>query len=757
MDRGTGVSYTVAVRALCEFTAKVGDLDLRFTPSPSSQEGIAGHQTVTARRSSSYQREVRLEGQYDSLTVRGRADGYDPALQQLEEIKTYRGDVNLMPVNHRQLHWAQAKIYGYLQCLALNLSTIKIALVYFEVTTHKETLICEPYCVETLAEFFASLCQRFISWSKQETAHRIERNLAYEAMRFPHEDFRIGQRELAEAMFKASNRGCCLLAQAPTGIGKTIGSLFPMLKASSQHQVDKLFFLSAKSSGRHLALHALATIKESTPTLALRALELVAKSNACEFPDLACHGDSCPLAKGFYDRLPMARQAALELPILDQASLRDVALAHGVCPYYLGSEMARWSDVIVGDYNYYFGLNALLYGLTVSNDWRTIVLVDEAHNMVARARQMYSAELSYAALQTGRKTAPVTVKKSLDRLHRQWRQLEKEQTGDYAVFPVLVDKFMSAMTSAVTDIAAYFSDNPTSVIPELHTFYFDLLLFIRLAESFGDHSLFDLTRNSKDTTLCLRNIVPASFLEQRFKTSHSTVLFSATLSPWNYYCDLLGMPQSTAWVDVASPFEAKQLTVNVVKTISTRFAHRDQSLKPIAELIARQFQDQPGNYLAFFSSFDYLDKVAAVLRVQCPDIPIWIQSRRMNEADRVAFLANFTEGNQGIGFAVLGGSFGEGIDLPGSRLIGAFIATLGLPQMNPVNDMIMHRMEKIFGTGYDYTYLYPGIQKVVQAAGRVIRRTSDRGIVYLIDDRFSRSEIKELFPAWWDVQERGFA
>ena len=746
--------YTVAVRALCEFTAKVGDLDLRFTPSPSSQEGINGHQTVTARRSSSYQREVRLEGQYDSLIVRGRADGYDPILYQIEEIKTYRGDLNLMPENHRQLHWAQAKIYGYLQCLALNLDTINVALVYFDITTQKETLLCEAYCVVTLADFFANLCQRFVSWSKQETVHRIKRNLAYEALRFPHDDFRIGQRELAEAMFKASNRGCCLLAQAPTGIGKTIGSIFPMLKASSHHQLDKVFFLSAKSSGRQLALNALATLKKSSSTLPLRALELVAKSNACEFPDLACHGDSCPLAKGFYGRLPAARQAALAIPILNQETLRDVAITHEVCPYYLGIEMAKWSDVIVGDYNYYFDLNALLYGLTVSNEWRNIVLVDEAHNMVARARQMYSAELSYFALKAVRKTAPVILKKTLNRLHRQWQQLEKDQTDDYVVYPKLADKFISTMTAAAAEIGGYFSDNPSITHPELRTFYFDLLLFNRLAENFGDHSLFDLTRSSKDTRLCLRNLVPASFLEQRFKASHSTVLFSATLSPWNYYCDLLGMPENTAWVDVASPFDATQLSVHVINTISTRFSHRDRSLKPIADLISRQFQELPGNYLAFFSSFDYLDKVAAIFSLHFPHIPIWIQSRRMNETSRESFLANFIEGNQGIGFAVLGGSFGEAIDLPGTRLIGAFIATLGLPQVNAVNDTIMRRMEKIFGAGYDYTYLYPGIQKVVQAAGRVIRRTTDRGVVYLIDDRFSRPEVKELFPPWWNVQEK---
>ncbi|MGV7211428.1 helicase C-terminal domain-containing protein [Oxalobacteraceae bacterium A2-2] len=750
--------YTVAVRALCEFTAKAGDLDLRFTPSPTAQEGIAGHAIVASRRDDDYESEIPLSGHCGALRVRGRADGYDPRRRQLEEVKTYRGDLKKMPDNHRHLHWAQLKIYGHLLCQERGLEQVTLALVYFDIGSQKETVLREQHAATTLRTYFEQQCGLFLAWAAQELAHRAARDAQLKAMRFPLPDFRPGQRQLAEAMYKASTRGCCLLAQAPTGIGKTVGSLFPMLKACAEHRVDKVFFLAAKTSGRQMALDAVDLIRGGAPDLPLRTLELAARATACEHPDKACHGDSCPLARGFYDRLPAARAAALQAPMLDRTALREVALAHQVCPYYLGSEMARWCDVIVGDYNYYFDISAMLHSLTLMNEWRVNVLADEAHNMVSRARKMYSAELAHGGLRALRKLAPEELKKPLDRVHRQWNQLEKDQQDEYAAYPALPDKFMAALQTAATAIGDFMAEHPNQVHPELQDFYFNALQFTRLAESFAEHTLFDIEKRTgarashTESVLCIRNIVPAPFLKPRFEHAHSAALFSATLSPWHYFSDMLGMPESTAWVDVESPFTADQLSVQVAAHISTRYQHRGQSLAPIAQLIGEQYQRQPGNYLAFFSSFDYMDKAAELFAQRHPDVPQWRQARRMDEAERARFLERFTPDSAGVGFAVLGGSFGEGVDLPGARLIGAFVATLGLPQLNPVNEQIRQRMEHIFGAGYDYTYLYPGMQKVVQAAGRVIRTTSDRGTVYLIDDRFARPDIQQLMPAWWRVE-----
>ncbi len=753
-DASTSSSrYVVAVRALCEFTAKQGDLDLRFTPSPTAQEGITGHAVVASRRSATYEAEVSLSGSFGPLLVRGRADGYDPQLNRLEEVKTYRGDLSRMPDNHRHLHWAQVRIYGHLLCQSRQLDELQLALIYYDIGSQKETLLTEHLTAELLKQFFEDHCQRFLAWAEQEMTHRAGRDVQLTALQFPHADFRPGQRVMAEAVYKSTVSGRCLLAQAPTGIGKTIGSLVPMLKASPGQALDKIFFLAAKTSGRALALEAVTRIRQSAPALPLRVLELVARDKACEHPDKACHGESCPLAQGFYDRLPQARSAAIEAGAMDRESLRQVAAAHRVCPYYLSQEMANWSDVIVGDYNYYFDVSAMLYGMANANQWRVGVLVDEAHNMIDRARKMYSAEMEYIHLKTLRKTAPPALKRGLDRVSRQWGALGKEQEGEYQHYAEIPEVFVEALLRAVADITDYMVEHPAAMDSNLQQFYFDALHFTRMAELFGPHSLFDITRQGgHGSTLCIRNIVPAPFLTPRFAAARSTVLFSATLSPWHFYSDTLGMPADTAWIDVPSPFTADQLTVQLVTGISTRFLHRERSLSPIVDLIARQYRQQSGNYLMFFSSYDYLQKVAALFAERYPEIPLWLQARRMDEREREDFLARFTDTSQGVGFAVLGGSFAEGIDLPGARLIGAFIATLGLPQINPVNEQIMRRMGETFGNGYDYTYLYPGMQKVVQAAGRVIRTQQDRGVVYLIDDRFARPEIKQLLPAWWSVE-----
>jgi Rad3-related DNA helicase len=750
------LNYSIAVRALCEFTAKAGDLDLRFTPSPTALEGIVGHRTVASRRSEGYRSEVSLEGYFQTLTVKGRADGYDPAQNCLEEVKTYRGDLSKQPDNHRQLHWAQAKIYGWLMCRKLDLPQINLALVYFDVVSEKETCLVAACSADELQQFFEAHCARFLQWAEQEMIHREGRNRAAQQLAFPHADFRPGQRHLAESVYKAVSTGRCLMAQAPTGIGKTVGTLFPMLKALAPQQLDKVYFLTAKTPGRKLALDAAQVILEGAGAPPLRVLEMVARDKACEHPDKACHGESCPLARGFYDRLPAARQAASQLSLLNHNGLRKIALAHDVCPYYLSQEMARWADVVVADYNYYFDFSALLFGLAQANNWKVAVLVDEAHNLVERGRQMYSASLDQWTLNGVRKNAPEVLKKPLQRVNREWNALHNQQTGTYQAYDKAPEKLLQALSSCSASIGDYLNDHPQGLDSALQSFYFDMLQFGRVAELFDEQFLFDISKRDLErkrplSTLCLRNVVPAGFIRPRLTAARSTVLFSATLSPRHYYADLLGTPADTVCIDVESPFHADQLKVHIVNQISTRFVHRESSLGPIVELIARQFTELPGNYLAFFSSFDYLQQVAQLLAQTHPHIKAWSQSRGMAEEQRQQFLEQFSADGQGVGFAVLGGAFGEGIDLPGARLIGAFIATLGLAQFNPVNEQLKHRMAAIFGAGYDYTYLYPGVQKVVQAAGRVIRTQQDQGVVMLIDDRFGEGKVKQLLPRWWSI------
>jgi DNA excision repair protein ERCC-2 len=602
---------------------------------------MVGHALVASRRDAQYQSEVTLEGDYKTLTVRGRADGYDPSGNQLEEVKTFRGDLHNMADNKRDLHWAQVKIYGWLLCQSRGLKDINLALVYFDIASTQETPLLELFTAAALKAYFENRCELFLAWAERELAHRTSRDLALNALAFPHATFRPGQRELAEAVYKTASNGKCLMAQATTGIGKTIGTVFPLLKAMPKQRLDKLFFLAAKTPGRKLALDALELIEKSTVNLPLhlplRVLELVARDKSCEHPDKACHGDSCPLAKGFYDRLPQARYAAVQSAsqgALDKTAIRDVALAHRVCPYYLAQEMTTWADVVVGDYNYYFDLSAMLHTLTVAHQWRVSVLVDEAHNMIERARSMYSAALDQRQLQAVHSSASKAVRPVLDKLNRAFCDVHKTQTETYQVVQEMPVDFLKDLQQAITVITDFLVANPTRVDAELQAFYFEALHFARMADSFASHSMFDITLQDAVhdnnllipgsigcATLNIRNIVPAPFLNPRFTAAHSVALFSATLSPPAFYKETLGLPLSTAWIDVASPFSHEQLYVAAVRNVSTRYSDRDQSMSLIAQLMAQQYDKAPGNYLAFTSSYDYLQRLENHLNQRHPTSP----------------------------------------------------------------------------------------------------------------------------------------
>lgn len=764
-------AYTVSVRSLCEFTAKRGDLDRRFTPSATALEGQAGQMAVYARRSPGYETELPLEGRVGDLRVRGRADGYEADVNRLEEIKTLRGPLALVPENRRALHWAQLQTYGALIAADRGLAELELALVYVDADTQTETVLRETATAADLRAAFEARCAAFADWAAQEAAHRRARDTALAALPFPLGELRPGQRLLAEAVYRAAARGHCLLAQAPTGIGKTLGTLYPLLRAMPAQQLDKLGYMTCKGTGRIAALDALQSLQRASPALPLRVLTLVAKEQACEHPTLACHGEACPLAHGFYDRLPAARAEAVATGWLDPAAQRRIALAHGVCPYYLGQELLRWADVVVGDVHHAFDPHGQLYGLAQAQGWKLALLVDEAHNLVDRARDMYSTSLSLARVRAALAEAPVSLRAPLRGLAKELAALGQAQPADYQPLATVPDALAEALQRVNLALGEYVQNHPLEVGPMLE-FYFDVLGLQRLLDRLDAHSLCDLQRSAAapapqepphnlsllddeadertDVLLSVRNIVPGHFLKERFEGLHSVTLFSATLGPPDYPRQLLGLPETTAWIDVPAPFPAEHLTVRVAR-LSTRWAHRDASLDALVDVIGTQFAEHPGNYLAFFSSFDYLDKAAARLAQRHPELPQWKQSRSMGDAARRGFLDRFVEGGRGIGFAVLGGAFAEGVDLPGTRLIGAFIATLGLPPVSPLQDQIRERLDTLFGADHGYADLVPGLQKVVQAAGRVLRSADDRGWVWLLDQRYARPDVRALLPAWWQV------
>jgi DNA excision repair protein ERCC-2 len=577
-----------------------------------------------------------------------------------------------------------------------------------------------------------------------------------------------------------------LLVQAPTGIGKTIGTLYPALRAMPERGTDKLFFLTAKTPGarwRWRPWRRCAVAGRPWPVFPLRVLELVARDKACEHKDKACHGQSCPLAAGFPRPPAGGARAAAQRRLAGPHRPAQVALAHACVPTTWARRWcagATWWWVTTTTTS---TAARMLHAMTQLNGWRVSVLVDEAHNLYSRACSMYSADLSRAETAAVRAELPGVLRRPADEVLNQWDVLVMEVQRSEPVQPWSLlkeppeawlrslQRFNSAVGEYLNDHAA---DAPGAWLP----FFFKTLAFATLAEGFGEHSLcefnlatrtvtgtasarasqFDLLADGAESplgagdegALTLRNIVPAHFILPRMEAADSMVLFSATLNPADYYINLLGLPDSTQAMDVPCPFDAAQLAVRI-HPLSTRRDDRLLTLDALVDVMAVQFEQQPGNYLAFFSSFDYLELAQSRLLARHPSLPVWAQQRQMNEAARHVFLRQFDAQGQGIGFAVLGGVFGEGVDLPGKRLIGAFIATLGLPQFDAVNNAICERMQALFGRGHDYTYLFPGMQKVVQAAGRVIRTPTDTGAVLLLDERYREHRYRSRLPGWWKI------
>ncbi len=759
----------MAVKTLCEFAARTGSLEFRYTPAPSAEEGINGHITVQQRRPDPYVSEYLLKGECAGLAITGRVDGYfaRPDKAYLEEIKTHRGNINRIGAGRRSLHWAQLKVYGALLCERDHRESIDLKLTYFEVRSEHEVHDTRTYTREELADYLHTLCSRYRSWAESELEHRSQRDDALQQLTFPYENFRAGQRSLSENVYKAARCESHLLLQAPTGIGKTVGVLFPALKAMPSADLDRLFFLTSRNTGRRLGLDGTRTLLDrQSISVPLRVLELASREASCDYRENACHGDSCPLARGFFDRLPSARQEAIEVSFLDHEALRVIARKHGICRYFLGQEMARWSDVVVGDVNYYFDQFALLNSLTVQNEWRVMPVIDEAHNLIERARGMYSIELSEAEMLYTIRKVPAPLLAPLSALEAAWSSLISQHFVEHGEWqehhhfylhevPEDLNAALYGLISAITD---YLTDQPAAA--DVQHVLFTALGFLRLAERFADHSLCTLAFEVSPDTKCPRqgsgrlridNLIPADHLLQRFKDAVTSVLFSATLSPPDYHRDLLGLPHETVFSNIDSPFLREQIDLRLVTNIGTRQQQRQKSLAPISARIAMQTNRTPGNYLVYVSSFEYLNALYQQLKTSNEDLRLLRQRPGMSPLEREQFIAELSDNRPSIGFAVLGGVFGEGIDLPGEKLIGVFIATLGLPPHDDLHEILRERLDKRYGQGYDYTYLYPGLQKVIQAAGRLIRSPDDTGIIELIDDRFNRHDVLALLPEWWGL------
>jgi DNA excision repair protein ERCC-2 len=754
---------TVAVRDLAAFCHRSGDIDHRFSPSPTGLQGVQGHQAVYRRRPDSYRSEYPVEYRHGDgrlpLILRGRADGYDPAAGIVEEIKTCRVQAGAIPEAVTRLHLAQARLYAAIIAHREALPAVAVHLTWFNIDTGEESTLAQDCSREELTGFLKESLERFSSWLQTLATLRSERDRSLAGLAFPHGEFRPGQREVAETVYKCVDQAGQLLVEAPTGSGKTAAVLYPALKALATGKHDRIVFATAKSVGRHAAEQTLAAFRAAGMRCA--ALSLTARERICLSPGSACHGDDCPYARGYYDRLPRALAAAMSLHSLERADIEALARRFTVCPYQLGLDLLPWVDVVVADLHYVYSLTATLGSLMDGGEQRWTALVDEAHNLPDRARGMYRASLAKAALMAARAMAPRAVATALERVNRQLLVLQREawQEEGYHSLDSLPRDLLAGLHRFVAEVGEQLAAQATLLqrLPPLREFYFEVLQFLRVAEYWGEEFRLEMTRGRgrQSLRLTLNCLDPARLLRERQARLHAVVTFSATLSPAHWSRAMLGLEESAVCRRMASPFAAQQLQVSLATGVDTRYRQRAASLAQLAGRIARWLRESPGNCIVYFPSYAYMASCLAQLEAGS-NWPggrrLWIQSPDQEEAVREALLPLLQAHRDVAAFCILGGVFGEGVDLPGEQLASVVVVGVGLPQVNRSTEQLRSWFHSRYGAGFEYAYLYPGLQKVDQALGRVVRTPEDTGTALLIDSRYARGEYRALLPPWWTYQ-----
>lgn len=732
-----------------EFTLRAGGLGREsvFVGPRRALEGARAHQRLQKSRPEDYEAEVSLAHDIvtPALTLRicGRIDGLTRSLHQwsIEEIKT------LSRPHHGEtdpLHWGQAKVYAAILCITEPKApdNFEIQLTYLELSTGKISEHREVFHRNELTAFFEKLADEYLVWAQAQAEWEQKRNASIATLEFPFPSYRPGQRQLAVTVYRTIRDQLRLLAEAPTGIGKTISVLFPAIKALGEGKARRIFYLTARTIGRAVAQETITALRGKG--LHIRSLALTARDKICFKETDRCDALECPYATSYYDRVKPALREALNSESLDRGGIEALARRHSVCPFEFSLDAARWADLIICDYNYAFDPGSYLRRFFDDDPGDYIFLVDEAHNLADRARDMFSSEFSTVGLSDDLKIVPQDAANALRSLGNAVERLSP--TGETPL-PSLPETIEPRVKDFLAIAEQHLIRNEGGPAHErMLERYFQASSFLRVAENLDDG--YCVIAGPQRLRLFCAD--PTAQLREALKRADSTIFFSATLSPLQYFHEILGNGKDTAQLQLGSPFPVENLAVMIHRQIDTTLKQRTATAPAVAQAIVEAASSRTGNYLAFFSSFQYLQEIFEKVR-PLTNALLLAQTPQMSEADREAFLNAFTHepAQTQIGFAVLGGIFGEGIDLVGDRLIGVIVIGVGLPQLCLERDLISQRFAARQLDGYDFAYRFPGMNRVLQAAGRVIRAETDRGFVLLVDRRFSETRYQNLFPAHW--------
>ena len=750
--------YTVSVRRLVEFILRTGDLGStsRIPRRLRAWQGSREHRKIQRSRTGEYEPEVPVNHEVKAdglvLYINGRMDGVwkQEHTTILEEIKTvsksWSGAAD-------PLHWAQLKIYGFIFCQQQQRDAIDLQLTYVEVETEQLSVFREKWTREGLAEFADRVIAEYLVWIKAQQAWRQLRNESIERLAFPYGNFRKGQRELAAAVYKTVSNQGKLFAEAPTGIGKTMSVLFPTMKALPKRNYERVFYLTAKTVTQGVAESALRDLHQNG--LRFRSLTLCAKDKLCIGDGKRCD-ISCPLLKGYFDRLKPALREALRRDAITTADVEEIAATHRLCPHEFSLDVSEWVDAIICDYNYVFDPRAYLKRHFAEEVASSVFLVDEVHNLVERAREMFSADLNAAELRETRRQLGDDVPKCTGALRKIEKQLaERAGEADPLVLTELPRQLLNAMEGFIEAAEAWFARSEQSVADEaLLETYFRVSAFVQTSELFDARYRTIISGGAAAAQVRLFCVDPSLLLRKAFERTTAAVLFSATLSPLEYFRNALGGSGGDMMLQLASPFDRDNFEALIASNIKTNFRSRGSTFDAVCQSIRTFVTARRGNYLVYFPSYAYLNEVAERLAVFAGEFQVLAQQPKMSDAERQQFLSQFNAvpDKTLVGLAVTGGIFGEGIDLVGDRLIGAVIVSVALPQVCLERNLIRSYFDEQGMDGFEYAYIFPGMNRVAQAAGRVIRSESDRGCVLLIDARFMEDRFLNLLPQWWQIR-----
>ena len=769
----------ISVRGLVEFILRSGDIDNRRRSSADNAmaEGSRIHRMIQRRMGSEYTAEVPLSYRYSAgaydIVVDGRADGIiDGELITIDEIKgTYRHlDKMDNPIPE---HLAQAKCYACIYAMQHELPQIRVRITYCNMDKEDIRYFYEFYDAEDLKNWFTDVLLQYKKWMDYRFEWNQKRQQSIKEMQFPF-DYREGQKELVTYVYQTIVHKRKLFLEAPTGVGKTISTVFPALKAMGEEKADRIFYLTAKTIAATVAENTFNLLRERG--LLFKSVIITAKDKICFMEETECNPEYCPYAKGHYDRINEAMFDLLTHELhFGRTEIESYAKKHMVCPFEMSLDMSLFADGIICDYNYLFDPHVYLKRFFAENkNEKYLFLIDEAHNLVDRGREMYSAALvkeDFLALKKRVRVYDKKLEKRLEACNHQLLILKKE-CDNYRKYEQIKPFYDSVerLNGALENYLENHEESP--VRKEVLDFYFKighfLLIFEKLGEDYLIYSSFDEAGNFFLRLFC---VDPALNLKECMAKGVASILFSATLLPIQYYKKLLGGISEDYEVYAKSTFNPDKRALLIGKDVTSRYTMRStMQYRAIAKYIRSIVSGRKGNYIVFFPSHHFLKQVYQeydFLYGEDAEVECIVQQEYMKEEERAAFLGHFLgnddldlkslihmdieteEAKTLIGFCVMGGIFGEGIDLKNDSLIGAVIVGTGIPQVCLERELIRGYFDETMQNGYEYAYLYPGMNKVLQAAGRVIRTQEDTGVVVLLDERFLYSSYKALFPREW--------